>query len=108
MKKSKITALLLAGTLAVTSFLPSVTASAAPTYCQKLVGVNQCGQLVRGYRAGQSITYEDSHKYGGFLGIGAKQCTYRYYYEYMEYRCLAGHVAETTSTRREYGHTCGQ
>lgn len=109
MKKSKITALLLAGTLAVTSFLPSVTASAVPSYCQRLINGNQCGKLVKEYETGRSISYEETHMYGGgFLGIGAKPCTYEYYYKYVQSKCLAGHVASTARIRCESGHICGK
>lgn len=109
MKKSKITALLLAGTLAVTSFLPSVTASAVPSYCQRLINGNQCGKLVKEYETGRSISYEESHEYGGFLNtFGKKTCTYEYYYKYVQSKCSAGHVASTARVKVESGHICGE
>lgn len=104
--KTKIAALLLtACTLAVAVF-PGHT-SAASDYCQIKVGINQCGKLLMWSYTGQTITYQGSHTYGGFIfGIGAKTCNYDYYYMNYAYKCASGHIDSTRSSRIESGHTC--
>lgn len=106
MKKLKIASLLLALTLAVSIF--PISASAAADYCQRLVNGNQCGKILSWYTTGRSVTYATSHKYGGFLGIGASTCNYEYYLLYKEHRCISGHVDETKADRIESKHTCGK
>lgn len=106
MKRLKIVTLLLAFTLTV-SILP-ITASAASSYCQRLVNGNQCGKILSWYTTGRSITQAASHKYGGILGIGQSTCNYEYYVVYKEHRCISGHIDDTKEDRIESKHTCGK
>lgn len=105
-KKTKTAALLLACSLAIAIF-PS-RSLAADDYCQVLVGDDQCGKHLAWDYKDRTIAKQESHKYGGFLGIGAKTCTYDYYYLNYVYKCGRGHIADTKAVRRETGHTCGQ
>lgn len=104
--KTKIAALLLtACTLAVAVF--PIHTLAASDYCQVKVGINQCGKLLTWKYTNTSISYADSHTYGGILWF-AKTCNYDYYYKYYEYRCASGHVTNTRADRIETGHDCGK
>lgn len=77
-------------------------------YCQILENGKQCGNPIMTVYTGRSIDYADSHKYGGFLGIGAKTCNYQYYYQYYKTQCTGENVINTYSFKIESGHVCGQ
>lgn len=104
--KVKLLPLLLAVIICFVAFAP--VALAATDYCQRLVNGNQCGKTLYWYYTGRSISYDASHKYGGFLGIGQQTCNYEYYYKYYDYKCSSGHVAKTSTSRIETGHDCGK
>lgn len=86
----------------------STSASAVTKYCQVKVGDKQCGSALYTICTNRSIDYAGTHKYGGFLGIGAKTCNYTYYYNYYNTKCSKGHIAEAYQTLVEKGHQCGK
>ena len=104
--KVKLLPLLLAVIICFVAFAP--VAMAATDYSQRLVNGNQCGKTLYWYYTGRSISYDASHKYGGFLGIGQQTCNYEYYYKYYDYKCSSGHVEKTRTSRVETGHDCGK
>lgn len=86
----------------------STSAAAATSYCQFMVGGKTCLNPISLRFTGHTDYKQDSHKYGGILGIGAQTCNYNYYYGYYNEECSQGHVSGVREVRVEYGHTCGK
>lgn len=107
MKKRKISTTIAAIVLAFGVMSTSV--AAATSYCQFMVGDKLCGCPVSLRFTGHSKEEDGSHKYGGFLGIGAKDCYYKYYYGYYNEECSQGHVSSVRQVKVDYSHTaCGK
>lgn len=108
LKKSKIVTIFLVLTLAIATF--PVTALADSDYCPRLLDDGQCGKFMRWHITGRSISHSATHEYGGnIFGFGKSTCEYRYYYDYWELTCSAGHTENVTKKIFEYNHSsCGK
>ena len=107
MKAKRLIASLMAGALCLSVLSSGLLAGS--NYCQRqLSNGNQCGKSMYWANAGQSIKYNASHKYGGFLGMFTKTCNYQYYYKYWNHQCGSGHIDNHSADRYEIGHDCGK
>lgn len=104
MKKRRLTAFV----FCLAFVFSSVSTAFASAYCDHQVNGGICGKTLAWYRTGQSAEMNDSHQYGGFLGIGTKTCNYHYCKVYYSYLCAAGHLSDTRIDRIEYDHSCGK
>lgn len=106
MYKRKMIALFLTLVLIVSL---AVSAYAASSYCDVLVGEDMCGKVLKwSYKC--SVDYAASHTYRvvTLRTSTLKTCNYTYFYCYGTLSCAAGHVAESTKEKVDYGHSCGK
>ena len=77
-----------------------------------LNGCNDCGGSVTAYCDGPiyGSPFSLSHKYGGFLGIGAKTCNYKEHVHATTEYCSVNptHVNTGDNVHADYDHVCGR